>query len=100
MIEVGLLVTLTARPGKEDELGAFLASALPLAEGEPETITWYAFRIDDTTFGIFDTFPSEAGRQAHIDGQIAAALTARADELLASPPDFRFIDVLASKGPV
>ncbi|MGI8798568.1 MAG: putative quinol monooxygenase [Pseudonocardia sp.] len=97
MVTVGLLVTVTAKPGKQDELAAFLASALPLAQAEPATAAWFAFKIDDSTFGIFDVFPDAAGRQAHLDGPIAAALMGKADELLAGPPDIKPIDVLAAK---
>ncbi len=97
MVTVGLLATLTAKPGKESELAEFLASALPLAEAEAQTTAWFAIRIDDSTFGIFDVFPGAAGRQAHLDGPIAAALMGKADELLASPPDIKPIDILAAK---
>jgi len=97
LVTVGLLVTVTAKPGKQDELAAFLASALPLAQAEPATAAWFAFKIDDSTFGIFDVFPDAAGRQAHLDGPIAAALMGKADELLAGPPDIKPIDVLAAK---
>ena len=97
MVTVGLLATLVAKPGKEDELAAFLASALPLAEAEPETTAWFAIKIDASTFGIFDAFPSTDGREAHLGGPIAAALMSKADELLASPPDIKPIDVLAAK---
>lgn len=90
-------MTVTAKPGKQDELAAFLASALPLAQAEPATAAWFAFKIDDSTFGIFDVFPDAAGRQAHLDGPIAAALMGKADELLAGPPDIKPIDVLAAK---
>jgi len=99
MVTVGLLVTVTAKPGKEDELATFLSSALPLAEEEPATTAWFAVEIDDATFGIFDVFPDDDGRQAHLGGPIAAALMERADELLASPPDIKPIDVLAAKLP-
>lgn len=96
MVTVGLLATLVAKPGKQQELADFLASALPLAEAEAETTAWFAVRIDDSTFGIFDVFPDAGGRQAHLDGPIAAALMGRADELLASPPDIKPVDVLAA----
>jgi quinol monooxygenase YgiN len=86
MVTVGLLVTLQARPGKENELAEFLTSALALAQAEPETTAWFAIKIDASTFGIADFFPAAAGRQAHLDGPIAGALMQRADELLASPP--------------
>jgi len=97
MVTVGLLAMLVAKPGKEEELGSFLASALPLAEAEPDTTAWFAIKIDDSTFGIFDVFPDADGRQAHLNGPIAAALMAKADELLASPPAIKPIDVLAAK---
>lgn len=97
MVTVGLLVTLTAKPGKEEDLASFLKSALPLAQAEAETTAWFAIKVDTTTFGIFDVFPDAEGRQAHLDGPIAAALMSRADELLASAPDIKPIDVLAAK---
>jgi quinol monooxygenase YgiN len=99
MVTVGLLVTLPAKPGKEGQLAAFLAGALPRAQAEPETTAWFAIKIDDSTFGIVDVFPDAAGRQAHLDGPIAAALMQQADELLASPPVIKPIDVLAAKLP-
>jgi quinol monooxygenase YgiN len=97
MAKLGFLATMVAKPGKADELAAFLASALPLAEAEPGTITWYAFKIDDNTYAIFDTFDDEDARQAHINGPIAAALMAHADDLLAEPPSIKPVDVLAAK---
>lgn len=99
MSRCALLAHLEARPGKEDEVEQFLRSALPLAESEPGTRTWFALRFGPTSFGIYDTFDSEAGRQAHLDGPIAAALLARADELLAQPPRIDRVDLLASKLP-
>lgn len=99
MVTVGFLVTVTAKPGKESELADFLAGALPLAEDEVQTIAWFAFKIDDGTFGIYDVFPSEEGRQAHLGGQVAAALMAKADELLSEPPSIKPVDVLAAKLP-
>jgi quinol monooxygenase YgiN len=96
-VKVGILATLVAKPGKEEELGAFLASALPLAQEEPATITWYAWRMGPSTFGIFDTFADASGRQAHMAGRIAAALMAKAPDLLAEPPSIQNIDVLAAK---
>lgn len=99
MVTVGLLATLRAKPGKEAELASFLEDALPLAEGEEDTVAWFAIKIDDSTYGIFDAFPGPEGRQAHLDGPIAAALLGRADELLSAPPDIRPIDVLAAKLP-
>ncbi|MGI8699372.1 MAG: putative quinol monooxygenase [Mycobacteriales bacterium] len=97
MVTVGLLATLSAKPGKEAELADFLAGALPLAENEPATTAWFAIKIDDSTYGIFDVFPGADGRQAHLDGPIAAALMAKADDLLSSPPEIKPVDVLAAK---
>jgi len=99
MVTVGLLATLKAKPGKEDDLAGFLRSALPLAQAEQDTTAWFAIQIDDATFGIFDVFPSQEGRQAHLDGPIAAALMSKADELLSSPPEIKPINVLADKLP-
>jgi quinol monooxygenase YgiN len=97
MVKLALLVRVQAKPGKEAEVAEFLRGALPLAEGEAGTISWFAFQIDSSTFGIFDTFPDEAGRQAHLSGQIAAALMAKAPELLAKPPVIEKLDILAGK---
>lgn len=94
---VGVLARLVAKAGKEQAVSDFLTSALPLAVGEPDTLTWYAFQIDEQTFGIFDTFPHQDGRQAHLSGPIAAALMANAAELLAEAPDLKLITVLAAK---
>ena len=99
MVTKGLIVRLEARAGKEDELAAFLESALPLVQEEPATIAWFAFRIDNSSFAIVDAFPDDAGRQAHLQGAVAAALLARADELLAAPPEIAPVDVLAGKLP-
>ncbi len=97
MAKLGFLVTMVAKPGKAGELGAFLASALPMADAEGGTISWYAFKVDDNTYGIFDTFDDEDARQAHINGPIASSLLARAGELLAEPPSIKPVDVLADK---
>ncbi|AMR32244.1 antibiotic biosynthesis monooxygenase [Mucilaginibacter sp. PAMC 26640] len=97
MITKGLLVKLVAKPGKEDEVAAFLKSALPLLSEEPETINWYAFRISESTFGIMDTFAGEDGRNAHLAGKIAAALMENAPHLLALAPSIEKVDILASK---
>src|SRR6185312_7094773 len=88
---------LEAKPEKAEALASLLAGALPLAQAEAGTVAWYAARTSATTFWIFDTFGSEAARQAHIDGEIAAALMANADELLAAPPEILPADVLAAK---
>jgi quinol monooxygenase YgiN len=86
-----------AKPEKAEELATFLSGALPLAQAEPGTVNWYAARTSETTFWIFDTFGSEDARQAHINGEIAAALMAKAEELLAGTPQILPADVLASK---
>ena len=99
MVTVGLLVRLEARPGKEEEVNALIAGALPLAQQEAGTTAWFAIRLGPSTFGIFDAFPDEAGRNAHLGGPIAAALMAKAAELLASPPAIEKVDVLAAKLP-
>ena len=99
MTKTALLVELKAKAGKEEQLAAFLESARPLAVAEPATIAWFAIRIDAQTFAIFDAFPDDAGRQAHLDAPIAAALMEHAEELLASPPSIRKADVLADKLP-
>jgi quinol monooxygenase YgiN len=99
MVKVGLLVRLEAKPGKEAEVESFLRGGLPLAENEPETTAWFAIRLGPSTFGIFDVFPGDAGRQAHLSGPIAAALMAKASDLLAKPPAIEKVDVLAAKLP-
>jgi quinol monooxygenase YgiN len=93
---IGLLVTLEARPGKESDAEAFLRSAQPLAVNEKATLKWYAIKIGPGKFGIFDTFASEAGREAHLTGEIAKALGARANELFATPPQVEKVEILAS----
>ena len=99
MVHVALLVRLHAKPGTEPELAAFLESGLALAQQEPETTAWFALRLGPSTYGIFDAFPGEAGRKAHLAGPIAAALMAKAPELLAEPPQIEQVDVLAAKLP-
>lgn len=98
-IDRGLLAILEAKPGRGDDLGALLEQARELALEEPGTQAWYAFRISETTYGIFDTFADEEGRQAHVNGKIPAALAAAAEELLAAAPDIRPLDLLAHKQP-
>jgi quinol monooxygenase YgiN len=97
MVTVGILATLKAKPGKADEVAEFLRSALPLAEDEKDTTAWFAVKIDESTFGIFDVFPSQEGRQAHLNGPIAAALMAKASDLLSEAPDIKPVDILAAK---
>jgi quinol monooxygenase YgiN len=95
--KLGVLALLEAKPGKGDDLGRFLEGGRDLAAAEPGTVTWYAFKITDTQYGIFDTFNDDDGRQAHLGGQIPAALSQVAEELLATAPDIRTVAVLAVK---
>ncbi|MBB6146647.1 quinol monooxygenase YgiN [Silvibacterium bohemicum] len=99
MVKFGLLVLLEAKPGKEAEAAAFLKSALPLVEAEPETTAWFGIQIGPSTFGIFDVFPDEAGRQAHLTGKVAAALMEKAADLFQGSPNIQQANVLASKLP-
>jgi quinol monooxygenase YgiN len=96
-IDRGLLAILEAKPGKGDDLAAFLEQGRALAVEEEGTVTWYAFRLSDTTYGIFDTFADEDGRQAHLNGQIPVALGQVAEDLLAAAPDIRQTDIIAVK---
>ena len=97
MVTVGVLARLEAKPGKEEEVARFLEGALPLAQQEEATTAWFAIQLGPSTFGIFDVFPDEPGREAHLAGPIATALMQRADELLTEPPKIEKVDVLASK---
>ena len=97
MEKLALLARLEAKAGKEQQVADFIKSALPLAEAEPGTVRWYALQISPSTFGIFDTFADEAGRDAHLGGEIAKALMAHADELLAAPPVIEKVALLAVK---
>ena len=99
MVNVALLVRLEAKAGKEAEVESFLKSGLAIVNEEPATIAWFAIRLGATTFGIFDAFPDDAGRQAHLTGRVAAALMAKAGDLLAQPPSIENVDVLAAKLP-
>jgi quinol monooxygenase YgiN len=99
MVSVALFVRLEAKPGKEKEVEDFLRGGLPIVQEEPATTAWFGIRLGPTTFGIFDAFPDEAGRQAHLAGRVAAALMARTSELFAQPPLIEKIDVLAAKLP-
>jgi quinol monooxygenase YgiN len=99
MEKIGLLALLEARAGKESAVKEFLESAEPLALREEGTISWLAFRAGPTTFGIFDTFADEDGRSAHLNGDIAKTLLARAEELLATPPQIQMVEILARKAP-
>lgn len=97
MVTVGLLVRLEAKAGKEEEVAQLLQSALPLVLDEPETIAWFAARLGHSSFAIFDAFGSDAGRQAHLAGAVAMALTASAGDLFATPPAIEPVDLLAVK---
>jgi quinol monooxygenase YgiN len=99
MSKLALYVPLEAKPGKEKEVADFLKSALPLVEDEPGTITWFAIQEGPSSFAIFDTFDDEAGREAHLNGKVAAALMSKAGELLAKPPAIQKIALLADKLP-
>jgi quinol monooxygenase YgiN len=99
MTKLALFVRLEAKPGQEAALADFLASALPLANAESGTTAWFALKFGPSTFGVFDAFADEAGRQAHLDGQIAAALMANAATLLSSPPNIEKVELLAVKLP-
>jgi quinol monooxygenase YgiN len=99
MVKVALWVRLEAKPGKESEVDAFLRAGLPLVQAELATTAWFGLRLGPSTFGIFDAFPDEAGRNAHLSGRVAAALMDKAAELLAEPPSIEKVDVLAAKLP-
>ena len=99
MTKVSLYVHLEAKPGKEQEVADFLVSALSLVIREPETTAWFALRMSPNTFGIFDAFPNEQGRDAHLNGEVAKQLMAKAPELLAKAPEIHKVDVLADKLP-
>jgi quinol monooxygenase YgiN len=94
--KLALWVRLEAKPGKEQEVENFLRQGQSLVQQEPATLSWYAIRMSPSTFGIFDTFAEESGRQAHLSGQVAAALQAKAD-LFAKPPSIEKIEVIAAK---
>lgn len=99
MEKVALLVRLEAKAGKEKEVEDFLRGGLAIVQEEPATTAWFAIRMGASTFGIFDAFPDEAGRQAHLSGRVAAALMAKAGDLLSKPPVIEKVDVLAVKLP-
>ncbi len=96
---VALFVRLEAKAGKEAELEKFLRGGLALVQQEPATSSWFGIRLGPTTFGIFDTFPDEAGRQAHLSGEVAKALMSKAPDLLAAPPSIEKAEILAAKLP-
>lgn len=97
MVHVGLLVRVEAKKGKEQAVADFLKSALALANAEPSTRVWFGIQLGPSTFGVFDAFADESGRQAHLSGQIAAALMANAPDLLSQPPTIEKVDILAAK---
>ncbi|WVM87798.1 antibiotic biosynthesis monooxygenase [Halopseudomonas pachastrellae] len=99
MVKVALFVRLEAKPGKEKEVESFLLSGLPIVNEEPATTAWFGIRLGPSTFGIFDAFPDEAGRQAHLSGKVAAALMEKAGELFSEPPSIENVDVFAAKLP-
>jgi quinol monooxygenase YgiN len=99
MVKLALFVQLEAKPGKEAAIEDFLQGGLPVVEQEPATSAWFALRLGPRRYGIFDAFPDEAGRQAHLTGRVAAALMEKADELLAKQPTIEKVDVLAAKLP-
>jgi quinol monooxygenase YgiN len=96
---VGLLVTLQAKPGQESAVESFLNSGRALVDEEPATTAWFAIRLGPSTYGIFDVFPDDAGRDAHLSGRVAEALMAQAPDLFGDGPKIEKIDVLASKLP-
>jgi quinol monooxygenase YgiN len=99
MDQFALLATLQAKPGKEQEVENFLKSAQPMVLQETGTTTWYALKLGPSKFGIFDTFADEAGRNAHLTGEVAKALFAKAEELFATPPQVEKVIILAAKTP-
>jgi quinol monooxygenase YgiN len=99
MVSVALLVRLEAKPGKEAEVERFIRDGLSIVQGVPATTAWFGFRIGPSTFGIFDAFPDESGRQAHLSGRVAAALKEKASDLLSHAPVIEKVDILAAKLP-
>jgi quinol monooxygenase YgiN len=97
MVSLALFVKLEAKPGKEDDVEAFLNSGRALVDEEPGTIAWFAVRFGPSTFAIFDAFEDEEGREAHLSGKVAAALMENAPDLLAEEPKIEKLDVLAAK---
>jgi quinol monooxygenase YgiN len=97
MVNVALLVRFEAKPGLEADVEAFLQNALPLVQQETATVAWFGLRLGERTFGIFDAFPDEGGRQAHLTGKVAAALMEKAPELFVHPPVIEPVDILAAK---
>ena len=98
-VKLALFVRLEVNPGKEAEVEEFLRSGLAIVQEEPGTVAWFAMKIGPSVYGIFDAFPNEEGRQAHLNGRVAAALMAKAPELFSKPPRIQKVDLLASKLP-
>ncbi len=99
MIKVALYVRLEAKPGKEKDVEDFLRGGLSIVQEERDTIAWFAIKLGQSTYGIFDAFPDEKGREAHLAGRVAAALMAKAPDLLLKTPVIEKVDILASKLP-
>jgi quinol monooxygenase YgiN len=99
MVTAGLWVPLEAKPDKVDAVRQFLEGGRALVDEEPATTAWFAVQLGPTSFAIFDVFPDEAGRQAHLAGKVAAALMAQAPDLFATPPQINQVDVIADKLP-
>src|SRR3974390_3798775 len=97
MVKLAFFARFEAKPGKEEAVRKFLETALDMARKEPTTISWYALRLSPSTFGVFDTFNDEIGRQTHLNGPIGQALMANAPELFASAPSIEPVEVLGSK---
>lgn len=99
MIKVALFVRLEAKPGKEKEIEDLLVGGLPFVMDEPATIAWFGIRLGPTTFGVFNAFPDDIGRNAHLSGKVADALMAKTGELFSKPPSIEKVDILAAKLP-
>jgi quinol monooxygenase YgiN len=99
MVNVGLLVRVEAKAGKEEEVAEFLRDGLSIVQDEPGTVTWFAIRLGDSSFAIFDAFGDDAARRAHLGGRLGTALMDRADELFTQAPTIDQVDVLAHKLP-
>jgi quinol monooxygenase YgiN len=97
MVKLAFFARFEAKPGKEEAVAKFLEKALDMVKKEPTTINWYALRLSRSTFGVFDTFDNEAGRDRHLNGPIGQALMANAPELFSSPPSIDPVDVLGLK---
>jgi quinol monooxygenase YgiN len=99
VVTKALYVSMKAKPGKEAEVEEFLNGGLALVDDEPETTAWFAMQMGPSTYGIFDAFPNDAGRDAHLSGRVAEALMAKAGDLFEQPPAIHKVDILAAKLP-